>query len=149
MRFYKPVAVSKSAFIFCRTTLTVLVWASLIFHWKWMALLSVAILALSALLRIEKAPLIWVYTNCIDRFVPSAKEILDEDAMGFAHSLGALINLMAVLFLFLGNETVGWSIIFILAIIKTIGALGFCPASKLYNCLTSGGCCRFTKRLVK
>jgi hypothetical protein len=146
MRECKPVSVPKAAFIFCRYTLTVMVWAALIFQWKWMAVITCLILLLSAFLKIGRAPLIVLYTCTCNRLFKSSHEVLDENAMRFAHSLGGIINLFAVFFLYLIHEPVGWVILFCLGVIKTIGAIGFCPASKLYNCLTSDECCRFLKK---
>jgi hypothetical protein len=142
----KPVSVPSAAFVFCRYTLMIMVWGALIFRWKWLAGLVFIILILSASFKIGRAPLIVLYSCTINRLFKSHNEILDENAMRFAHCLGATIILISLLFLYLINERVGWVILFFLAIIKTIGALGYCPASKLYSCITAGGCCRFIRK---
>lgn len=142
----KPVEVSKGAFAFCRYSLAVLVWAALIFQWKWMVWVCFAVLALSAILKVKRAPMILLYEQTIERLFPSGEEILDENGMRFAHTLGAVLCLLALGFLYLSSAKVGWIVLFFVAVIKTIGALGLCAASKLYGCMTSGGCCRFTRR---
>jgi hypothetical protein len=142
----RPVSIPSAAFIFCRYTLTIMVWAALIFQWKWMVVLVFIVLAWSAIFKIGNAPLILLYSYTINRLFPSANEILDENAMRFAHSLGAGFAAVSLLFLYFSYPVVGWLVLFALAIIKTIGAIGFCPASKLYHCIMAGGCCSFVRR---
>jgi len=146
MKTFKPVSVSKAAFAFCRYTIAILIWLALILKNKPLILLVFAILALSAILKIKRAPLILFYTYTINKIFPSKNELLEEKAMRFAHTLGTTLALICIIFLYLINEKVGWIIVLIFAILKTISALGYCPASKMYSCMMSGGCCALTKR---
>jgi vacuolar-type H+-ATPase subunit I/STV1 len=145
MRASKPVAVSSGAFLFCKYTVAVMFWAALLFRWKWMVGLCFVILVLNAALKIQKAPLIVLYTQTINRIFKSYNNILDEYAMQFAHTLGAVLTLLCLVFLYYGNVKIGWILVFIVAIVKTAGAMGFCSALKLYGCMTSDSCCRFIK----
>ncbi|MGE5329175.1 MAG: DUF4395 family protein [Deltaproteobacteria bacterium] len=146
MKECRPVSVSKGAFIFCKWTVAIIIWASLIFRIKWLILLACGILVLSAILKIQKAPLIFLYTQTIDRIFKSPNEILDECGMQFAHTLGGVLTLICALLLYFVNDTAGWIMVFIVAIAKTAGAMGFCTALKLYGCMSSGGCCRLTRK---
>jgi len=146
MKTFKLVSVSKAAFAFCRYTIAILVWLALFLKNKPLVLLVFAILALSAILKIKRAPLILLYTYTINKIFPSKTEILEEKAMRFAHTLGTILALICIIFLYLINEKVGWIIVLIFAILKTISAFGYCPASKMYSCMMSGGCCALTKR---
>jgi len=146
MKECRPVSVSKGAFVFCKWTVAIIIWVALIFRLKWMIVLSFAILALSAILKIERAPLIFLYTQTVDRIFKSSKEILDECGMQFAHTMGSILTLICLLFLYFINEKIGWILVFIVAIAKTAGAMGFCTALKLYGCMASGGCCRLTRK---
>ncbi|MGE5473362.1 MAG: DUF4395 family protein [Ignavibacteriales bacterium] len=146
MKECRPVSVSKGAFIFCKWTVAIIIWAGLIFKLKWMIVLSFAILAFSALLKIQKAPLIFLYTQTINRIFKSTDEILDECGMRFAHTMGSVLTLICIVLLYFVNDTAGWVMVFIVAIAKTAGAMGFCTALKLYGCMSSGGCCRLTRK---
>lgn len=135
MRKSKPVAVSQAAFVFCKSAIAVILWLAFIFKVKWLVIVSFVILSLSAFLGLSKAPLIVLYTSTIDRIVKSHDEVLDEYSIRFAQGLGALFNLVCLFLLYLVNERMGWAMVFIAAILKTSGALGFCTAIKLYECM--------------
>ena len=40
----------------------------------------------------------------------------------------------------------GWYGLLAFCLLKTIAALGYCPASKLFACMQKGGCCALTRR---
>jgi len=143
---YKPVSVSKAAFIFCKSTIAVLLWIAFLFRIKWLIIVTFLLLALSAILKIKRAPLIVLYTYTVNKIFKSKDEVLDEYGMRFSHTFGATINLIALIFLYYINALIGWGIVFFLAIAKTAGALGFCTALKLYECMSKGGCCSFLKK---
>lgn len=146
MKVCKPVSVSKAAFIFCKTTIAVILWAALIFKIKWLVVMSFVLLALSALLKIQRAPLIVLYSVTMNKLLKSENEILDEHAMRFAHTMGSVLNLICILLLYFVSESAGWGMVLIVTIAKTAGAMGFCSALKLYGCMTSGKCCRFVRQ---
>jgi hypothetical protein len=143
---YKPVSVSKAAFIFCKSTIAVLLWIAFLFRIKWLIIVTFLLLALSAILKIKRAPLIVLYTYTVNKIFKSKDEVLDEYGMRFSHTFGATINLIALIFLYYINTLIGWGIVFFLAIAKTAGALGFCTGLKLYECMSKGGCCSFLKK---
>jgi hypothetical protein len=146
MKTINPVRISNGAFVFCRFTIAILLWLAFLLHLKGMVFVVLAIFILSAILKIKHAPLIVLYSYTINRVFPSKQVMLDENAMRFIHSLGASIAMLCLLFLYLINNPVGWVLLFIFAVLKTISALGYCPASKLYSCvLSKGSCCAFLK----
>lgn len=133
--------IQNNAFLFCRYSIAVLVWLSLFLHSLWLLGLTFAILALSALLKVRRAPMVWIYTNTLGRFVPSRDVILDVSAMRFAHTLGAALALISIALVSLGVPG-AWFFVAAFAVLKSVSALGFCPASKLYGCvIKGGGCC--------
>jgi hypothetical protein len=79
MKKYKPVAVPKAAFAFCRYSVAILVWLSWIFRIKILLVLVFIILLWSAILKVGRAPMILIYKYTINRVVKSADEILDEN----------------------------------------------------------------------
>ncbi|MFA6145761.1 MAG: DUF4395 family protein [Patescibacteria group bacterium] len=147
MKKYKPVAIPKAAFVFCRYSIAILIWLSLIFHLKGILIFVFIIFVLSAIFKIKRAPLILLYSNTINKIVKSKDEILNEYAMRFAHIMGSVFSLICLFLLYFVNERAGWIAVFILAILKSISAFGFCPASKLYECATNdSSCCAFIKK---
>ncbi|OGS28213.1 MAG: hypothetical protein A2297_01890 [Elusimicrobia bacterium RIFOXYB2_FULL_48_7] len=146
MRTVIPVTVPKASFNFCRITLAVIFWIGFIFRLKWLILLAFVILALSAVLGIQRAPLIMLYNITIGKLMHLKEEMLDKRGMRFAHSFGALLTLVCLLLLYFFNERLGWIFVFFVSLAKTAGALGFCSALKLYGCLTNDSCCTFLKK---
>lgn len=146
LNIVKPVAVPSAAFAFCRYTLALLIWAALIFHYKPLMILAFILFALSAVLKVRRAPLILLYSYTVNKIFKSPDEVLNEAAMRFAHIMGATFSLVCIGLLYFAPPVVGWSAVLVFAIMKSISAFGYCPASKLYECLSSGGCCAFTKK---
>ena len=149
MKECRPVAVPHAAFNFCKYTMALIFWLSLIFHSKLLVIVGFLILLLSSLLKVKKAPLVFLYTYTIDKLFPSKKEILDEKAVCFAHEVGATMALISLLFLYFIHPLTGWVIIGVLAFLKTSASFGFCGAMKLYGCLNNpnGQCCRVGKKV--
>ncbi len=141
-----PVTVQSGAFLFCRVGITVLLWAAWAMRSIPLLSLVCAILALSALLGVDRAPMILLYSWTVGRIVPGKTETIDRTAMRFAHTLGTVWSLCCLLIIVSGFANIGWGVTFLLAIMKTISALGYCPASRLYICAT-GGCCPLSRRL--
>lgn len=141
----KPVSITNGAFAFCRYTIAIMIWCSLIFKSKEVLLAAVIILLLSVILKVKRAPLIVLYTYTAEKVFPSGNVIVDEKGIRFAHSVGAVVGSICLIFLYFGNTSAGWALTVILAILKTSAAFGFCSALKLYQCMTGGSCCRVGK----
>jgi hypothetical protein len=140
----RNVTIQNNAFVFCRYSVTVLLWLALLFRNAYLLGAVFLILTLSALLTVERAPMVWLYTATVGRRVASKDVILDVGAMRFAHSAGALLAGIA-LALAVRQAPATWYFVAAFAVIKTTSALGFCPASKLYGCVVKdGGCCALT-----
>lgn len=136
--------ISKNAFMFCKITVGIIAWAGFIFKVKELILLAFLLLLFSAILKIRRAPLVYLYSNTIDKFIKPKFVDLDENAMRVAHSMGAVFSGVCVLLLYI-NFKYAWAVVLVFAIMKTISALGFCPGEKLYGCMKNG-CCRFKKK---
>lgn len=140
--FVKPVALPKAAFAFCRWTLAAALWAALLLRQPWLVAVTAVVLGVSALLGVGRAPLVVLWKITLHRVAPTDDVILNEYAMRFAHVLGALLAAGTYALLLLAPP-VGRAGLILFVAVKTISALGFCPAGKLYECVTSrGGCCR-------
>jgi hypothetical protein len=139
------VTIQDNAFIFCRYSLAVLVWVALALHSVGTLGAVFVILALSALLKVERAPMVWLYTQTLGRVIRSRDVILDVRAMQVAHAAGTVLALVSLV-LVLAIPWLGWPFVGVFAVVKTVSALGFCPAYKLYGCMAKGGCCALTSR---
>lgn len=149
MSKFKPVLIPVAAFAFCRYSIAILVWLALILQIRWLVLVVFLILLFSAILKIKRAPMIVLYSYTINKVIKSKDAIVNENAMRFAHIMGSTLSFICLLFLYLINAYIGWWVVFGFAILKTISAVGFCPASKLYECMGNDSCCVFAKKLMK
>jgi hypothetical protein len=145
MAEFRPVTITVGSFAFCRYTIAVLVWLSLLLQNKFFVVAAFVIMLLSMLLKVGRAPLIVLYRQTIDRIWPSAPVVVDEKGIRFAHTVGTVFSLLCIIVLYWGNPLAGWILTGVLAILKTSAALGFCSALKLYNCMAGGTCCRVGK----
>ncbi len=137
--------ISRNAFLFCKFTITLLVWTAYIFKIKELLLLAFLLLAASALLTIKRAPLILLYSKTIDRIFPSPKTELNLKGIRFAHITGSILSGLSLVFIYL-NTSFCWYVLLGFAILKTVSTAGFCPGEKQYSWMSSGGCCSLTKR---
>jgi hypothetical protein len=137
------VTVQRNAFIFCRYTVALLIWCALIFHNVYLLWVAFVILALSALLKVHRAPLVWVYTKTLGRLIKSEDVVLDVRAMRFAHTLGSVLALVSLSLVY-RESPFAWYFVAGFAALKTLSALGVCPAYKLWGCAAQGGCCALT-----
>ena len=107
----KIVSISKGAFAFCRWSIAILVLVALFFKIKWLVIVIFFIFLLSAIFKIQRAPLILIYSYTIDKIFPSKKEVLNEKAMRFAHSLGTVLSGICVLLIYSPYEFLGWIVV--------------------------------------
>ena len=151
MKEYRPVEISSGAFNFCKYGIATLLWLSVITQSKLLVIIAFVILVLSVLLKVRRAPLVLLYNYTADKFIKSKRIILDEQAVRFAHIVGAVFSGTALVFLYFINPLTGWIITGILALLKTSGAMGYCGAMKLYSCLNNpnGQCCRVGNKVKK
>jgi hypothetical protein len=140
----KIASVSNGGFIFCRVSIALLIWLAYIFGSYILLSLVLIILLFSALLTVKNAPMILIWDYTLGRIFKSKKVVLELDAMRFAHSLGTLFALVCLILWYI-NPRIGMIATLMFAIIKTISTAGFCPASKLYSCVSNSGCCMLKK----
>ena len=143
----KPVAVPAHAFVFCRYSIAGLIWLAWGLHSVGVLAVAGVLLAWSALAKVGRAPLILLYTHTLLHLRSSPEEVLDETAMRFAHTMGTALA-GACLGAIALSPRIGWRLTVLFALLKTISALGFCPASKLFTCATNTTCCPLTKRAL-
>lgn len=149
MKECRPVTIPHGAFNFCKYTMAIIFWAALLLQSKLLVLLGFIILLLSAILKVKNAPLVFLYTYTIDKLFPSKKEIVDENAVYFAHKVAFIMSGIALIFLYFISPLIGWILTGVLAFLKTSASFGYCGAMKLYGCLNNpnGQCCRVGKKV--
>ena len=139
---FKPVVISKAGFIFCRSTIAVLLWLAIILLNIWLIVVTLLIMSLSAIFKVERAPLILLWKHTAERFLPGSAEVVDERGIFVSHVTGVVFAVLC-LGLLCFSPAAGWIATVIFALLQTSAACGFCSALKLYGCLTGGNCCRF------
>ncbi len=149
MKEIRPVTVRKNAFGFCKYSMALLLWLGLGLQNIILVIVVFGLLLMSAILKVEKAPLVLIYSLSIERLRPSNDIMVDQNAVYFAHLVGCIIAGVAVFLNLLGYGFLAWIVVGVLAILKTSGAFGKCGAMKLYACMNNpnGTCCRFGSKL--
>jgi hypothetical protein len=141
MMSYKPVSIAKNSFAFCRYGVAILVWLSFIFHSIIMLEITAFIFLLSAILKVQKAPFIVLGNLTLHKMMKSSEILVNENAIFFAHCVGFLFSGICILIVYTVHSPGAWFAVLAFAALKSISALGFCPASKLYDCALNGNCC--------
>ena len=154
MKSTQMAIVPKKGFAFCRWTICILIWITCIlmfFNIKWFIFIPFAIMVLSGILTVKRAPLIMLYKVLFDRDNTKETDVLNVNSIRFAHFVGSLFCLCIVLALYVFKvNIVAYIFLGVLAIMQTIAAFGYCSAQKLYECLVLGNnCCNLGKKLRK
>lgn len=150
MRTIEPVSVSKGGFEFCKYGIAALLWLAVISPPTLkisLVALTTTLLTLSALVGVDHAPMIKLFDWSFGRLLKTEPTMLDKRGMRFAHGIGAVLNGATLLLLLLWPKA-GIGMLLVVAILKTISAVGFCPGLKLYQCLNSDTCCKTGKSLL-
>ena len=140
-------SVKSGEFAFCRIGIMILVWIALIFHNVSLIWFVFVVLLLSAVLTVKYAPMIVLWRYTLGLVFKSKDEVLNVKAMRFAHIMGTILAGICLWLIYYGNLRVAWGFVAFFAIMKTISALGFCPASKAYVCMSNGNCCAFSRKM--
>ncbi|HBY21481.1 MAG: hypothetical protein A2Y24_02190 [Clostridiales bacterium GWE2_32_10] len=149
MQTIKMVAVNKKAFAFCKYTLALLLWIAAIFRLPEAIIVAEVILLSSYILGVDKSPLVLFFDITIGKLIEEDKTLLNFKSIRFAHMSGFILCTIPLLCIYAFKAyTIGYAILVILAVLKTIGALGYCSASKFYECVICGNnCCRLGKKI--
>jgi len=145
MASYKPVSIHKASFAFCRYGVAILVWLSFIFQSLFLLGLVCGIFLFSAILKVKKAPMILLYDLTFGKIWKSEEVMVNENAIFFAHSAGLVLASICFVVVYFIDKPAAWFSVLGFALLKSISALGFCPASKLYDCVLAGNCCVYHK----
>lgn len=148
MASFKPAMVSKGSFAFCRATIATLIVLSIVFQNIWLLTAEALIMLLSAIFKIEKAPLILLWKYTFGKIFKSKMEILDERGIYVSHITAVIFSCICIVLILL-FPLAGWFVTGLFAILQISAACGFCSALKLYTCMNNGTCCKFGKKIKK
>lgn len=152
MTKYQMATVPKKGFAFCRYTIALLLWITVITMFlgiKWMIFIPFGIMLLSGILTVKRAPLILLYKVLFDRNGKGETDVLNVNSIRFSHFVGSAFSLIIILFLFIFKiNIIAYIFLGILTLLQTIAAFGYCSAQKLYECLVLGkNCCNLGKKI--
>ena len=152
MTKYQMATVPKKGFAFCRYTIAILLWFTVIlvfFNIKWIIFIPFIIMLLSGILTVRRAPLIMLYKVLFDREGKGETDVLNVSSIRFSHFVGSFFCIIIILFLYVVKiDIVAYVFLGILTILQTIAAFGYCSAQKLYECLVLGkNCCNLGKKI--
>lgn len=152
MSRYQMATVPKKGFAFCRYTIALLLWLSIIMLFvgiRWFIFIPFIIMLLSGILTVKKAPLIILYKVLFDRDGKKETDILNVSSIRFSHFVGSSFCIIIILFLYIFKiNIVAYIFLGLLTILQTIAAAGYCSAQKLYECLVLGkNCCNLGKKI--
>lgn len=147
----RPVSISRDGFRCCRYAVAAMMWVAVLTRCVPLVAVCATIMALSALLTVRRAPLITLWDLTVGKVRPSPPVVVDQNGMRAAHAVATLFMGLPLLWMGLAPARAGyaWGFLTFVAVMKTVGALGYCPVSRGFTCLFSGGrgdCCRFLKR---
>ena len=147
---FHPVSIPNASFVFCRYSVALILWISFITKNPIFVIIAMFIFIFSSIFSVKYSPMIWIYSLTFEKFFPSKYILLDIKAMRFIHFLAAFFTLLILLVYYFINISLAWKLLFLFSILKSITALGYCPADRLYKCLNSNGsCCAFLKKQTK
>jgi hypothetical protein len=142
MTNYKPVLISKASFAFCRYSVALMIWLSFFLKSRLLLAIVLLIFILNAVLKVKRAPLIRLYDVTIDRIKKAPEILVNEKSLFFAHTLAAILSFICLVMVSVVHNGRVWYAVLAFAVLKTVSAIGFCPASCLYDFMTGGGCCK-------
>ena len=103
MKKYQMATVPKKGFAFCRYTIALLLWITVIllfFNIRWMIFVPFIIMLLSGILTVKRAPLIMLYKVLFDRDGKKETDVLNVSSIRFSHFVGSFFCILIILFLY-------------------------------------------------
>jgi hypothetical protein len=126
--------------------MAVLVWCAFLLRSEIVLELVTLIFLLSAVLKVRRAPMIRLYDGLFNRRQNAEEILVDENSIFFAHLLAFVLSVTCLFIVYTAQTFWAWYTVLAFALLKSASAFGFCPASKLYDCMLNGNCCVKTKK---
>ena len=142
------VRVNKQSVAFCKYTIAGLLWLAVLADSIFLEYLVLAILLLSALVGVQRAPLVVLFDRTFARWVKGEEIYINRYSMRFAHFFGAGFCVVILITHYFLAPLVPLVLTVILALLQTIASFGYCSAQKLYECVVcNSNCCRVGKKV--
>lgn len=146
----KMVKVFRQSVVFCKYGIAGLLWLAVILRSIIPVYIALAILVASALLGVNRAPLVVLFNKTFARRIHADEEYINMHSMRFAHIVGAVFCALSIVSYHLNALLLALILTIFLAILQSIASLGYCSAQKLYECVVcNSNCCRFGKKIRK
>ena len=103
MTKYQMATVPKKGFAFCRYTIAILLWITVILLFiniKWMIFIPFIIMLISGILTVKRAPLIMLYKVLFDREGKGETDVLNVSSIRFSHFVGSFFCIIIIMFLY-------------------------------------------------
>ncbi len=144
----RMVTVRRQSVTFCKYTVAGLLWLAVITANIVPVYIVLAVLLVSALTGVHRAPLVVLYDLTFAKFTPTSELYVNLHSVRFAHLFGSVICILSLAACYLIGPAAGFVTAAVLAVLQTVAALGYCSAQKIYECVICGsGCCRFGKKI--
>ncbi len=142
----KMVNVNKASVAFCRFSIAIMFWIIGITRVNILLLIPFIIMLSSGILGVSRAPLVLLGDALINK---KKLEVVNVQSIRFAHFFGSIVTALALMFFYIFKiEIIGWIITWIMIILQTIAAFGYCSAQKLFECIVLGkNCCNLGKKI--
>jgi protein-S-isoprenylcysteine O-methyltransferase Ste14 len=135
-----------NALTFCKWASALIIWTAIILGNYYILLIILINFLLSVLFSVKNSPIVLIYTYTFGLVIKKRIGTIDIQDFRFVHLIAFVFCIISIVPLFFGNNLWFWIPAIMFAILKTITALGYCPASKLRSCLLNNGgkCCKFS-----
>jgi hypothetical protein len=142
------VKVYRSSVAFCKYVIAGLLWIAVLFQSVIPVFIVLAIMVVSAITGVHKAPLVILFTALFVNKAKAAEEYINLHSMRFAHIVGAVFCTVALISFYWISPVLALVLTIILAILQSIASFGYCSAQKLYECvICNSNCCRIGKKI--
>lgn len=142
------VRTKKQSLSFCKYTIAGLLWLAVITDSISLVYLVFAILLVSALVGVQKAPLVVLFNLTFARWLKTEEVYINRYSMRFAHFFGAGFCVLILVTHYTLAPLVPLVLTGILAVLQTVASFGYCSAQKLYECVVcNSNCCRVGKKV--
>lgn len=144
----KMVTVNRLSVAFCKYVIAGLLWLAIIFRSVIPVYIVLIIMLVSYFTGVDKSPLVKIFDWTFAKFIKIKEEYINIHSMRFAHLVGSIFCMLALVSYYFISPIIALILIIILAILQSIASFGYCSAQKLYECvICNSNCCRFGKKI--
>lgn len=144
----KMVKINRQSVAFCKYTIAALLWTAIIFQSPVPVFAVLALMAVSALTGVERAPLVVLYDRTFAKWLHANEEYINMYSMRFAHLVAVSFSIAILISYYFINPLIALILAVIQAVLQSIASFGYCSAQKLYECVVcNSNCCRIGRKI--